>query len=296
MAGGSRSSGRNFYPRPPRGGRLGAAAQIGEGKVDFYPRPPRGGRPGGGVLRVGINEFLSTPSARRATWRALARPTPTGYFYPRPPRGGRQRACRSLLKKSNFYPRPPRGGRRPQPPDRRRSGGDFYPRPPRGGRPLRADNVADGEDISIHALREEGDQDGQAKANRAAAISIHALREEGDRRTFLNLDEFGEFLSTPSARRATAALEKQEAPEPISIHALREEGDKAGSCDAALLSPISIHALREEGDRGAINKRRNEQYFYPRPPRGGRPPRPAAARATSYFYPRPPRGGRRSPL
>ena len=225
MAGGSRSSGRNFYPRPPRGGRLGAAAQIGEGKVDFYPRPPRGGRPGGGVLRVGINEFLSTPSARRATWRALARPTPTGYF---------------------------------------------YPRPPRGGRPLRADNVADGEDISIHALREEGDQDGQAKANRAAAISIHALREEGDRRTFLNLDEFGEFLSTPSARRATAALEKQEAPEPISIHALREEGDKAGSCDAALLSPISIHALREEGDRGAINKRRNEQYFYPRPPRGGR--------------------------
>ena len=107
--------------------------------------------------------------------------------------------------------------------------------------------MADGEDISIHALREEGDQDGQAKANRAAAISIHALREEGDRRTFLNLDEFGEFLSTPSARRATAALEKQEAPE-----------------------PISIHALREEGDRGAINKRRNEQYFYPRPPRGGR--------------------------
>ena len=63
--------------------------------------------------------------------------------------------------------------------------------------------MADGEDISIHALREEGDQDGQAKANRAAAISIHALREEGDRRTFLNLDEFGEFLSTPSARRAT---------------------------------------------------------------------------------------------
>ena len=195
-----------------------------------------------------VAKFLSTPSARRATAspRAMAADVPY------------------------FYPRPPRGGRRPQPPDRRRSGGDFYPRPPRGGRPLRADNVADGEDISIHALREEGDQDGQAKANRAAAISIHALREEGDRRTFLNLDEFGEFLSTPSARRATAALEKQEAPEPISIHALREEGDKAGSCDAALLSPISIHALREEGDRGAINKRRNEQYFYPRPPRGGR--------------------------
>ena len=273
MAGGSRSSGRNFYPRPPRGGRLGAAAQIGEGKVDFYPRPPRGGRPGGGVLRVGINEFLSTPSARRATWRALARPTPTGYFYPRPPRGGRQRACRSLLKKSNFYPRPPRGGRRPQPPDRRRSGGDFYPRPPRGGRPLRADNVADGEDISIHALREEGDNLLVQNKGTTKVISIHALREEGD-------------------------LQKQPLHlcGSISIHALREEGDL---CDFGLV-PVVFLFLSTPSARRATRfcgmQSASLNDFYPRPPRGGRPPRPAAARATSYFYPRPPRGGRRSPL
>ena len=33
---------------------------------------------------------------------------------------------------------------------------------------------------------------------------------------------------------------------------------------------ISIHALREEGDAGQAGNRRRDQYFYPRPPRGGR--------------------------
>ena len=34
---------RNFYPRPPRGGRLSAASAALLIR-DFYPRPPRGGR------------------------------------------------------------------------------------------------------------------------------------------------------------------------------------------------------------------------------------------------------------
>ena len=34
--------------------------------------------------------------------------------------------------------------------------------------------------ISIHALREEGDSAAAFALQRAAAISIHALREEGD--------------------------------------------------------------------------------------------------------------------
>ena len=61
---------RNFYPRPPRGGRP-VLTLLGGGNLYFYPRPPRGGRQGrGGALRS--NEiFLSTPSARRAT-RVLA--------------------------------------------------------------------------------------------------------------------------------------------------------------------------------------------------------------------------------
>ena len=35
---------------------------------------------------------------------------------------------------------------------------------------------------------------------------------------------------------------------------------------------ISIHALREEGDRKRANKLFQQIDFYPRPPRGGRPP------------------------
>ena len=57
-------------------------------------------------------------------------------------------------------------------------------------------------DISIHALREEGDQQGCA----------HALCNH-------------RFLSTPSARRATEDGDVAHHTVVISIHALREEGD-----------------------------------------------------------------------
>ena len=61
-----------------------------------------------------------------------------------------------------------------------------------------------------------------------------------------------QFLSTPSARRATEELIYKRLSEAISIHALREEGD---------LQRTSIVMMRS--------------HFYPRPPRGGRLPRPA---------------------
>ena len=151
--------------------------------------------------------------------------------------------------------------------------------------------------ISIHALREEGDRPcvnsprqqpvflSTPSARRATTrifastarlkISIHALREEGDSRR-------GAF----SSARFT-----------ISIHALREEGDFVQLFEDRASLVISIHALREEGDvvrrqrtvtskglflstpsarratRGrCMSARRCCYYFYPRPPRGGRPP------------------------
>ena len=55
---------------------------------------------------------------------------------------------------------------------------------------------------------------------------------------------------------------------------------------------ISIHALREEGDPLPMWSICTAFYFYPRPPRGGRPTRQLLAIAYNYFYPRPPRGGR----
>ena len=57
-------------------------------------------------------------------------------------------------------------------------------------------------EISIHALREEGDGQVCAVPDRHV-ISIHALREEGDYIQAFNEMEKKLFLSTPSARRAT---------------------------------------------------------------------------------------------
>ena len=146
---------RDFYPRPPRGGRP-SCNRATYTRPYFYPRPPRGGRRGFVVVDGKICVFLSTPSARRATC-----PLPA-----RPPKG------------RDFYPRPPRGGRLPRyrPPALRQ---DFYPRPPRGGRQQIFSYISAHWTISIHALREEGDRCVDRRCT-PEFISIHALREEGD--------------------------------------------------------------------------------------------------------------------
>ena len=56
-------------------------------------------------------------------------------------------------------------------------------------------------------------------------ISIHALREEGDECNKDAQDWFHVFLSTPSVRRATLDSVQNLKKVNISIHALREEGD-----------------------------------------------------------------------
>ena len=190
----------------------------------FYPRPPRGGRQKARTTAISIPQFLSTPSARRATWpvslicpvmlflstpsarRATSRPFPSfglcpflstpsarratwgraahgkswiflstpsarrattqqqpkpthpRNFYPRPPRGGRLWVPTANRARGNFYPRPPRGGRRGRLLHITCVMRDFYPRPPRGGRLRGAAARTGGSAISIHALREEGDQ------------------------------------------------------------------------------------------------------------------------------------------
>ena len=147
--------------------------------------------------------------------------------------------------------------------------------------------------ISIHALREEGDQDTETgeiykgdfyprpprggrpilRSAWAACLYFYPRPPRGGRprsprrscRLFL-------FLSTPSARRATGC------PLPLSPCA-----------------SISIHALREEGDRNYMSCTRPLVNFYPRPPRGGRPWVMSSLQQRNDFYPRPPRGGRLRP-
>ena len=48
-------------------GDRGPAAAA-DGHLHFYPRPPRGGRPAAAPLLMASVRFLSTPSARRATF------------------------------------------------------------------------------------------------------------------------------------------------------------------------------------------------------------------------------------
>ena len=79
------------------------------------------------------------------------------------------------------------------------------------------------------------------------------------------------FLPTPSARRATAGTVHHDVAKTISIHALREEGDTTGYINYDGNYGISIHALREEGDVMDMELVACGKYFYPRPPRGGRP-------------------------
>ena len=123
------------------------------------------------------------------------------------------------------------------------------------------------------------------------------------------------FLSTPSARRATAASMIDYLCILISIHALREEGDWAAQLAFISQLIISIHALREEGDGRRREGWTQDQNFYPRPPRGGRRNQRvrradripisihalreegdsapcSSGRPRANFYPRPPRGGR----
>ena len=190
----------NFYPRPPRGGRLQELTS------DHIPRtisiPAL--REEGDILKVRLGRvsmvFLSPPSARRATINGAALVTLFLISIP-------------ALREEGDTTMPPSFG----------SMENFYPRPPRGGR-----------------------QDD------ALGIYIEA-----------------EFLSPPSARRATEQTVEVWLRRKISIPALREEGDDEGPFTPGQ-SIISIPALREEGDIGRAVIGGALFDFYPRPPRGGR--------------------------
>ena len=70
-------------------GDIGTARQQTRPR-NFYPRPPRGGRRSLQRTPAVSMPFLSTPSARRATAAGPGSLLPHGDFYPRPPRGGRR--------------------------------------------------------------------------------------------------------------------------------------------------------------------------------------------------------------
>ena len=109
--------------------------------------------------------------------------TSCGYFYPRPPRGGRRGDLDLFAELVTFLSTPSARRATRSLRSARLTARHFYPRPPRGGRPAQRSGLKGLLNISIHALREEGDD---------------------SRRPYNRVD--CQFLSTPSARRATRAV------------------------------------------------------------------------------------------
>ena len=167
---------------------------------DFYPRPPRGGRPvtlGCSHIRV----MISIHALREEGDMCLLNLMLNVLIFLSTPSA--RRATGLVADIGDVL-------------------GHFYPRPPRGGRRSLGVSTLYYAEISIHALREEGDRT-------AHGISNAAYR----------------FLSTPSARRATGADEGIRQAQAISIHALREEGDVTDSARSPMiLSFLSTPSAR----------------------------------------------------
>ena len=209
----------------PSARRATAAAPGGLLSAVFLSTPSArratGTRHSGGTL---LSKFLSTPSARRATPCPVRHDTQPNRFLSTPSARRATRSGAGARETCRFLSTP--SARRATSSTNRSGAGarDFYPRPPRGGR-LSAVQVLDMVlNISIHALREEGDVDLAAAIDRIH-ISIHALREEGDPWQTRRFNHDVHFYPRPprGGRRPDARSVVYSVC--ISIHALREEGD-----------------------------------------------------------------------
>ena len=220
--------------------------------ANFYPRPPRGGRPDVTVQPLGAGVFLSTPSARRATfstWRplisqgisihALREEGDLRY-------GGVHRRCdisiHALREEGDITDH-----------SAYLAGAIFLSTPSarratEHGGLIRSDGT-----ISIHALREEGDFLRWSPDCRDQ--NFYPRPPRGGRRVASSPSgkQFL-FLSTPSARRATPSFLFLSLAIIISIHALREEGDLVSAVALSkfckFLSTPSARRATKMGRRG----------------------------------------------
>ena len=222
-------------------------------------------------MQKGVNivfEFLSTPSARRATCSGR-RPRPAWTdFYPRPPRGGRHGVC-AARHDSLLFLSTPSARRATQhsrfcyvviqflsTPSARRATG-------------LGDKWFQDHQISIHALREEGDQDSETNGFRIIKfLSTPSARRATRTRRQMVSGSSNFYPRPPRGGRPLARLVRADGTLFLSTPSARRATFLEGQSSSPL--SISIHALREEGDPPARRWWRCRGYFYPRPPRGGR--------------------------
>ena len=154
----------NFYPRPPRGGRLDVTQKV--------------------ISRI---EFLSTPSARRATDRV-----DDAFLVD-------LISIHALREEGDFWKAYPK-----------KTGKQFLSTPSARRATLVELGLGGALLISIHALREEGDRGTRARV--AGIVDFYPRPPRGGRPLRALLAEPArKFLSTPSARRATALHDNQRA-------------------------------------------------------------------------------------
>ena len=143
---------------------------------------------------------------------------------------------------------------------------------------------SDAADISIHALREEGDS--RTSPAPPTPSNFYPRPPRGGRHAHsLILPSLSDFYPRPprGGRLSQMFLQcrlRNFYPRPP--RGGRPTGRKARNINKLFLSTpsasllghfcISIHALREEGDRHGPAAHRGGADFYPRPPRGGRLP------------------------
>ena len=218
---------KNFYPRPPRGGRPPAVARgYPSAKISIHALREEGdvgGDPALGLFGISIHALREEGDL-----------SPYGAAH----------------EHQDFYPRPPRGGR----PDR------FPPLSQTGGISIHALRE-EGDTVSGYTKAQVLKFLSTPSARRATCmrqeqnssicISIHALREEGDPTTPVTVRCMFLFLSTPSARRATMSGQGSFVPTEDFYPRPPRGGRRLLICAADLGGHISIHALREEGDEKA---------------------------------------------
>ena len=145
-----------------------------------------------------------------------------------------------------FYPRPPRGGRRTGSPDTGCPRIFLSTPSARRATMRRHSRCRFVKFLSTPSARRATYQ--PAGEHQSPDISIHALREEGDLHPVFTLQPHNYFYPRPPRGGRLLWCSDNTGGPPISIHALREEGDGDAWSFCAPIFNISIHALREEGD------------------------------------------------
>ena len=216
---------------------------------DLMPKSP--------TFRCGL--FLSTPSARRATSCASICEVGDGFLSTPSARRATSPRRTPSQAEANFYPRPPRGGRR--------------------DRHSKFKSIT--RFLSTPSARRA--TSAEAAANRAWQISIHALREEGDNSFQCSQSSRLDFYPRPP-RGGRPYVAGYVTKKTYDFYPRPPRGGRP-KLDVIRVQPykfLSTPSARR-ATRASPKRRLPGSHFYPRPPRGGRPASPAFRRRMCRF-------------